>query len=587
MNGKNRRTKGCWSRGSPSRSAFLSNPRSRAPHKSKYYTPPRFKKDLLGNLNNSQLALATFFQNYPVVQRLESFRYNSNTPYAIVKLKQTDFDNGTVRLRTPGVYILQEDITFNPNESNDFLPTAAQVSSGLYPQNMKGPYHLGFFTALAIEANDVIVELNGFSIQQSAKHNLQQRFYSNIELAIAPFIPNQGPGDFKGAMVYKAADRVLIRNGFLRKSSHHGIHANTANRVFLEKLFITDFEVAGIALNGTTTAVISEISINSNMQDIKVLSTYSQARFIRTFLDAVEVADPTASFNSLSIAQIKQNLNNDLNATFSAFSSGQSLPDNYFKNPNVGYDGNVYGMVLNVNGVVVNNFITARTGQMIGNTDIYLDTIVIQSISSHPIEVIGVNADPSSNVAYGGKVQVGPIGDVVKIEALLDNNSHYAGSSLSDAQMIIAKSATGPKGTTNIDPDIYNWASSSPPASVTTVINSNLGGFYYVGGGDSMGHHMKGNIGLFISAGKDIRGNNIHVIGVANRGTDVGNSTLSPLSPAVQSKEGSAASSVLITGSENITLINTLSKLSAPTSDNGGIVDIIRYVGTNSQISVT
>ena len=43
---------------------------------------------------------------------------------------------------------------------------------------------------------DVILDLNGFIIEQSENHKFQQRFYANIELANSPFIPNQGPGPF-------------------------------------------------------------------------------------------------------------------------------------------------------------------------------------------------------------------------------------------------------------------------------------------------------------------------------------------------------------------------------------------------------
>ena len=92
---------------------------------------------------------------------------------------------------------------------------------------MKGPYHLGFFAAITVETDNVIIDMNGFSIEQSEKHNFQQRFYANIEFANAPFIPKQGPSNFQGGTTYKAANTVLLYNStdniasYLGRSSHH------------------------------------------------------------------------------------------------------------------------------------------------------------------------------------------------------------------------------------------------------------------------------------------------------------------------------------------------------------------------------
>ena len=170
---------------------------------------------------------------------------------------ENDFQNGTLLIKKPGIYRLQENIIFNPNESNDFSPTPEQISSGLYPENMSGPYHLGFFAAITVETENVIIDLNGFTIKQSDLHKLQQRFYANIELANSPFIPNQGPSAFIGVGGYRAANRVLVMNGASSSTSHHGIHSNTANNVVLHNLTFNNFEVAGIALNGTTNAVFN------------------------------------------------------------------------------------------------------------------------------------------------------------------------------------------------------------------------------------------------------------------------------------------------------------------------------------------
>ena len=313
MNGKKNRVAGCWARGNT-----IYRPNSLKANT----TPPLYQlpiiKGTLPNkliLNTEQHNLITFFETYPYINKIEPFKFNKNTHYAIIYLKQKDFENGTVRITTPGIYILTENIIFNPNEETDFLPTEKQSEvNGIYPQNMSGPYHLGFFSAITIESDDVLLDLNGKTLSQSPNHNFQQRFYANIELANMPFIPKQGPGDFKGAMSYVSGNRLLIQNGNLGLSSHHGIHGNSSNNTIIRNLSISQFEVAGIALNGTTNGIISDVVVKNAKQDVPILSTYSSARFIRKFLNAYKgTTIPRASFDAArraSLSNTRRSLRN-------------------------------------------------------------------------------------------------------------------------------------------------------------------------------------------------------------------------------------------------------------------------------------
>ena len=481
-------------------------------------------------------------------------------------MKQKDFENGTVRITTPGIYILTENIIFNPNEEADFLPTETQSEvKGIYPQNMSGPYHLGFFSAITIESDDVLLDLNGKTLSQSPNHNFQQRFYANIELANMPFIHTQGPGDFKGAMTFKSGNRLLIQNGNLGLSSHHGIHGNSSHKTIIRNLNISNFEVAGIALNGTTNGIISDVVIRDAKQDVPILSTYSSARFIRKFLEAHK--DSSIMFNGKTVSNILKSINDDLNNTFTAFKSKKPIPDNYLKNPNIGYDGNIYGIVLNIKGVVVNGFINKRTAAMEGNENIILNNIDISGIISNPVEIIGVSVPTPKSTAYGGKVQVGPVGDVLQIEKIQDTSGIYNGNNLSDGKMILAKiqNETYKKiGTTNITNKIISWVKDG--TNINHIIENDPS-LCYVGGGDSMNHVMKGNIGLFISGGRDIRGYNVNVSNVKTMGTNVGNTHLKKVK-FVDKNGGSRAASLLKAGSENIKF--HYSTFGKTYSENGG-----------------
>ena len=521
------------------------------------YFPPELKK----NITEKQLAVLNYFEKYPLVNKVSPI--TMITPYSIVYLKQSHFNYGTIRIRKPGLYILEEDIIFEPNKRNNFFPTRIQVTSGLYPMGTKGAYHLGFFAAITIEADNVILNLNGKTIKQSKLHNLQQRFYANIELASAPFIPKEGPANF-GDTVVKPTN-VLIMNGTLGLSSHHGIHGNGMKNVILHGILCEDMEVAAIALNGAENSILYNIEVSKISTEINVLSSYSQGVFIKSFLDALKSRNKDAILLNIAegdkdISKIIQELDNELEETKNYVLQNNKPPDNLFGNATQLYDGNVYGIVLNILGVVVNNFITRRLQSAQGNQNIYLENITIKNIISHPVEIIAINSAPEEDIAYHGKRMVGPVGDVFDI-TLVTNNDTYKSNTLTNAQLILAKYNDPQNGTTNIEAPIIEWAENQ--TNLTSVLADN--GYYYVDRGDSMGHTMKGNIGLFISCGIDINLNVILIDGVKVVGRNVGTSVA--IQDKQQDKQGAAAIGLMITGSRNVTMSRvTIENI---TSENG------------------
>ena len=569
MNGKNRRCRGCYSRGlgiTVKKSLILE-------HKLPTYNLPTFPTINIKNLSQKQISVLDSFKTYSYVQKEEEYSYNNNTPRSIIKLRQSHFTNGTVRITQPGIYILQEDILFEPNASNDFMPTYGQISSGQYPVGINGAYHLGFFAAITIESNDVILDLARHTIKQTVLHNLQQRFYAHIELASAPFIPNQGPGKFSTSSSFKYGENILVINGTLGFSSHHGIHGNRMKSIILQNLSVKDFEVAGIALNGATDSILDTITIKNTSLDIKVLSSYSQARFIRSFLKTIKTKYPGATLGNKSIDQIIQGLSRGLLSAKNSVMKGET-PTNMFGNihANKGYDGNVYGLVLNVNGVVINGFIKERPAAAIGNQNIYLQNIRIEKIISRPVEIIALNATPDDGGAYAGSRQAGPVGDVLDIENITNVDGKYAGNLLSDAQLIIAKNNNPKIGTTNITQPIVNWSESNTDLSVVMHEES----YYYVKGGDSMGHNMKGNIGLFISAGENITVNGFTINNVASKGSDVG-----PDASGVY--QGGNSRGVIVTGSSNVNL-NSATITNITTENINATNEKIEVLGTSVNI---
>ena len=90
-----------------------------------------------------------------------------------VCLSSKDFESGTYRIRDSGKYCLDQDIEFNP--SDHWFPTDPVQFPGCH-SHREGAYALGFFAAIAIEADDVELDLEGHSISQHETHYLQQRY---------------------------------------------------------------------------------------------------------------------------------------------------------------------------------------------------------------------------------------------------------------------------------------------------------------------------------------------------------------------------------------------------------------------------
>lgn len=480
--------------------------------------PFRFSKDLRLLSNNKQNDLLNYFEKQ--VQNLNPIYLNNN-----------DFKNGTLRITKPGLYKLRENIVFNPR---NFFPTPDQFEK--YPVGKNGPYHLGFFAAIALEADNVIIDLNGYSIIQSKEHNLMQRFFSLIELANSPFIPKQGPHSFISDFI--PANKCLIMNGTLAESSHHCIHGNANSEVVIYNTVMTAYEVAAVALNGATHSIIADNLMVGKSNGIPVLSSFSQAVFLlRTMKEKGEEESKEYLALERDILQAK-----------SEILAGKPQTT-YFHNKTGKYDGNMYGVVLNVRGVVINDFLKKRKGddKILGNIDNLVALNRIRDIVTHPVEIIalraiGENGNSSTQTAYGGKRMVGPFGDVFDIEKVMDSDKKYIGNSLSNAQLLMAQKYPD-LGTINIDLSVLDWSQQNSP--LPSLLN-------FVVEGDSMGHHMKGNIGIFISGGKNIILHSNYIENVECHGLSVGTSPL--LKEDERYFTGADVYGILMTASQNIVL---------------------------------
>jgi hypothetical protein len=413
-------------------------------------------------------------------------------------LSQKDFAHGTYRIRNPGVYILKEDIVFNPNPDNDFKPYPNDPEY-CHPPQLAGtpyskPFSLGFFAAITVECTHVCIDLNGHSISQSLAHCLQQRFYANIDLASTPFLPNQGPADF-GPTIFPGK-RCWIKNGTVGLSSHHGIHGNNASAIILENLIIRDFEVAGIALNGGSLHFLRHIHIGPSRQDIPVLATYSAARFLLQFSQALlkmDLIPPPLQSN----LQSKWNaLNTALQQVFNEVMASGKTTHPVFHNAQGLLDGLNYGILIHPPGVAINDFVdNDYSGKFSDN--VFMSDIVITDIRSRGDEIVGIST------ANGSSEQLDPTNAAFRILEVTASDGTYSGNVLTDLQIAFAaavhaagsKLPAGAAGKLSITPDLVTWAT-TPGMPLTDLFKLPGKTYKYKCSSDPMLHLAKGNIGF-------------------------------------------------------------------------------------------
>jgi hypothetical protein len=441
----------------------------------------------------------------------------------IIKVTQSDFAHGTYRIKTPARYVIQEDISFNPNPSTynistaklegpDWMPTLKQITSGEYPVAPNGPYHMGFFAAFTIETDNVVIDLNGFTIEQHMEHYLQQRFFSIVELAPTPFIHGQGPSNFGPFQKHK---NIKIHNGTMGLSSHEAIHGNGTENLIIEDLMCYDYEQAAIALNGGSLIKMKNIQLERNSRDALVRATYSQGRFIRSFLRRIIAeGDPTIDVNGTSISgsEILSSLETEMDSVYNDIINRKIEPTSVlFRNPDPvnTCDGSVYGIVLNMLGAAVGPFIS--TSDHKSNRLISLENVSLCGLNSNPVEVPALCVPEDHN-----KAQRGPVGDVIRIQMCTGDRGEYVSDALTNAQLYWNKYARLIGTTSHASPGIYDdWASGSK--TLQEVMTKENICFMY--GRDAMSHIMKGNIGLFLSGTSDTTLKSVHMQDIQNRGT--------------------------------------------------------------------
>lgn len=152
-------------------------------------------------------------------------------------------------------------------------------------------YTLGFFAAISVIGENIVIDLNGYTIQQCNGHLLMQRFFALIELNSAPFTQGNGPHEFVGPGIshYHAAKNVTIHGpGTLGRSAHHAIHGNDNSNIHIHDITFHGYEIAAVNLNNVQNVTIESCIVNGNRKDIPILGTFSAMINIRAYIQYLQ-----------------------------------------------------------------------------------------------------------------------------------------------------------------------------------------------------------------------------------------------------------------------------------------------------------
>ena len=225
----------------------------------------------------------------------------------IIELYNEDFASGTYRIQKSGTYKIMEDISlnFNAGDTDD-----AQAEGGWMPHKdqsneypgageYRDSYFLGFFAGITVECDDVIIDLNSHTIEMSDEFYYQQRWFTIIELASQQFLPGQGPGFFGSDP--KFAQNVVIKDGTIGLTSHHGIHGNYNKNLQLLNLKVQRFETHGIQLNGFENVEISNVDVGPTSTRVYLRAEYGHMRMVLPRLRKIAEENPVSYSVSLLV----------------------------------------------------------------------------------------------------------------------------------------------------------------------------------------------------------------------------------------------------------------------------------------------
>jgi hypothetical protein len=318
----------------------------------------------------------------------------------VIPISQEDFNQGTYRIRKSARYILKQNILFAPRT------------------NANAPPGTGWFAAMTIETSDVIIDLNGNTLEVSAEflQNHIESIFAIIELGNSPF-PGDIDGDGFGVLGtafpsddrYCPASNVIIQNGVLKRSTHWGIHGNNNSNIILRNLIIRDWEVAGISINAFQ---------SGHLKDIEIIGCEHQIS-VRSILTSIDRTQHILQ-NIIDQNQSDPEIVEEAMAYLSDFNNFYKNRPNLFRAPIPYPDGAGYGVLI-TNGQGTNlvlglplNRETLDQGQIVSNGYcphcIKLENVQVRDLNLKTVETVAIGSLLSEIEPYGHVINLAPLG---------------------------------------------------------------------------------------------------------------------------------------------------------------------------------
>jgi hypothetical protein len=357
----------------------------------------------------------------------------------VIELTASDFSEGTLRIKFPCKLKLTQNVSFNPNRGSfledgkvdparslDWFPSRSVASNidstfGYFTGDVAQAYGIGFFAAIAIEAEGVVVDLNSYTIAMHPEFAIMQQFFSCIELGDQPFPTNSGPFNFGSDL--RRAKKVWIKNGILGYSSHQNLHANDSQEILVTSVTMKDSTVAGVSMNGSRKVALIDCEFKGHRTDVKVRGAFNEIRLDTKLIEGYNARklqldpayNPSPDLSSalasakLAVEKVFNDiiLHGAIRANDPADSTTLSASDvEVLKNMTGLSDAISYGFVLNAGDNATGKFLETRDLKGNEASEIAVIRCNIEACTGAPIEVLALSPAiiAAQEVEAGGEV---------------------------------------------------------------------------------------------------------------------------------------------------------------------------------------
>lgn len=176
---------------------------------------------------------------------------NSPGGKAII-ITQESFATGELDIAQSGYYRFEEDVS---------IPFVYKPLDGISPR------HLGQTVGIRIRANDVVIDLNGHTLEMSEECAKNELFMTLIQLNNNNFFE-----PVIGYTALETANRVLIfssakKPGTVKRSTHFGISGILNKYVIVKNINIEEMEIGGISITDAENVHIEDVVVdNANLK---------------------------------------------------------------------------------------------------------------------------------------------------------------------------------------------------------------------------------------------------------------------------------------------------------------------------------